>query len=221
MVNNRLSNITNVANSKPSQWQQLSRYIDFLSPQNRYRCRHASRKNALLARAIGIKAGNRPLAIDATAGFGSDAQLIAALGCRVVMLERCSSLAELLRQALANAKDDAEMGETAARMRLIEVDSITFLKNRRYEEKPDVIYLDPMFPPRKKTALVKKSLQTLQTLLGGETTDAAELLQAAIDCAPKRVVVKRPLSAAALDASIVPSLTMKGRSCRFDIYLSL
>jgi len=78
---------------------------------------------------------------------------------------------------------------------------------------PDICYLDPMFPPRKKkSSAVKKDMAMLHSLLGtavtsvvkegeerDETTDRIDeeqaLLLAAYNTAIRRVVVKRPISA--------------------------
>ena len=78
---------------------------------------------------------------------------------------------------------------------------------------PDICYLDPMFPPRKKkSSAVKKDMAMLHSLLGtavtsvvkegeerDETTDRIHeeqaLLMAAYNTAERRVVVKRPISA--------------------------
>ena len=83
-------------------------------------------------------------------------------------------------------------------------------------DRPQVVYLDPMFPHRRKKALVKKEMQLLQQLLG-EDLDSADLLSAALDTARERVVVKRPRTALPL-VGRKPDTTMQSPHHRFDIY---
>jgi 16S rRNA (guanine1516-N2)-methyltransferase len=82
---------------------------------------------------------------------------------------------------------------------------------------PDVVYLDPMFPHRKKSAAVKKEMRLFQQLLGSDD-DADLLLEPALTLAKKRVVVKRPSGAPFL-ANKKPHIEMLGKANRFDVYL--
>jgi 16S rRNA (guanine1516-N2)-methyltransferase len=97
-------------------------------------------------------------------------------------------------------------------------DAINYLKNMTKDRYPDVIYLDPMFPERKKSALVKKDMQILQRLLGKEEKDAA-LLETALNCARERVVVKRPINAPCLTGA-KPATSILSKKTRYDIYLT-
>ena len=85
-----------------------------------------------------------------------------------------------------------------------------------------MVYCDPMFPPRDKSAAVGGDMQVLHKLVGA-TPDAGDLLAAALRAAKRRVVVKRPLRADALVATglehIHPSYALEGRASRFDVYL--
>ena len=81
---------------------------------------------------------------------------------------------------------------------------------------PDVIYIDPMYPHRKKSALVKKDMQILQRLHGIDD-NAAELLENALLFAKKRVVVKRPIQAETLSER-KPNTCIKSKKTRYDIY---
>ena len=81
---------------------------------------------------------------------------------------------------------------------------------------PDVIYIDPMYPDRKKSALVKKDMQILQRL-HGEDDNAAELLDNALRYAKKRVVVKRPIQAETLSEK-KPNTCIKSKKTRYDVY---
>jgi 16S rRNA (guanine1516-N2)-methyltransferase len=85
------------------------------------------------------------------------------------------------------------------------------------ETPPDCIYLDPMFPPkRKKSALAKKSMMILRDLLGDDL-DKEQLFAAALKAAGKRVVVKSPEYAEPLDGK--PNDSFQGKLLRYDVYL--
>ena len=138
--------------------------------------------------------GNDPLLGDATAGLGRDGFLLAAAGVRVVLFEHHPVGAALLRDGLARAALLPRTAAIAARIRLIRGDFLDGLG--QLAERPAVIYLDPMFPPRSKSAKVKQELRLLQLLEGtggGGESGAARLLQASIAAGPRKVVVKRPL----------------------------
>ena len=80
----------------------------------------------------------------------------------------------------------------------------------------DVVYLDPMFPERKKSAKVKKQMQAFHAIVGTDA-DADGLLALALNVATYRVVVKRPAGANYL-AEKKPSYSLEGKSTRYDIY---
>ena len=115
------------------------------------------------------------------------------------------------RRALA----DPEVGPIVARMRLLCGNAIDLL-GAWDGEPPQVIYLDPMFPPRDKSALVKKEMRLFRPLAGSDD-DAPALLAAALALATHRVVVKRPRKATAI-AGEPPGYALEGKSSRFDIY---
>ena len=104
------------------------------------------------------------------------------------------------------------------RLHLIQSDAIFYLKNLEISARPDIIYLDPMFPERSKTALVKKEMRIFQDIVGDDN-DADLLLKTALACASQRVVVKRPRLAKPL-ADIEPNNYLKGSSSRFDVYIT-
>ncbi|MCZ7606361.1 MAG: class I SAM-dependent methyltransferase [Planctomycetota bacterium] len=178
-------------------------YVDFASADAERR-RDAGRQLAL-ARAVGVKGDARPSVLDATAGLGRDAFTLAALGCDVTAVERSPIIAALLRDGLERA---------ACRLRLVVGDAREFMAGLAEDARPDVVYLDPMFPERRKSAAVKKELQYLQELLGPD--DAQALFAAALKCARQRVVVKRPVHAPELAR---PNHTLEGKTVRFDVYL--
>ena len=170
----------------------------------------------LLVRAARIRVAEGPLtAVDATAGLGEDALLLAAAGFQVTLYERDRVIAALLRDALERAMLDERLAEPVSRMQLIEADSIEAL--RELAVSPDVIYLDPMFPAKRKDAATRKKLQFLQ-LLEQQSADEAELLAAALAARPRKVVVKRPLKGPQLAGS-KPSSTFAGKVVRYDVYV--
>ena len=176
-------------------------------------------RRELLARAVGFK--GKPLSvIDMTAGLGRDAAVLALLGCRVTAIERHPVVFALLEDGLRRARATANTpDDLAERLTLVRADACDYLDALPADAQPDVIYLDPMFPERTQSALVKKEMRLLSRLLGGEE-DADRLLQAALRTGCHRVVVKRPLHAPHLVASLVrqPPLQFRGRSARFDVY---
>ena len=171
-----------------------------------------------LARAVGCGARRRggPLwVVDATAGFGEDAWLLASLGCRVTAMERSPIIAALLRDGLDRAKQAKPT--VADRIDLIEGDTRDGLAALDASgDRPDVVYLDPMFPPKRKAALPRKAMQVLQQLVGPDE-DAHLLLDKALRTACRRVVLKRPLHAATLSTTN-PTMTYRGKSVRYDVY---
>ncbi len=180
--------------------------LDISSPQGR-------RKNQPLARALGRREGSSPLRVlDATAGLGQDSFLIAALGHEVFAVERSPVVAALLREGLAQAA--ATSPEIVARISLLETDARE-LTQKSVTPLWDVVYLDPMFPPRGKSAREKKAMRILRRIVG-EDLDAAELFAMACTMATKRVVVKRPTHAPPLAPHPVTAHAAKG--IRYDVY---
>jgi len=191
-------------------------HIDFLSDKLLYRISQASLRKELLARAIGLHPRENPTIVDATAGLGRDSFILAALGYKVTLLERSSTLYNLLADALTRAKAHPQTANIVDRMHLIHADALEWLPK---QTSINVIYLDPMFPERKKSASVKKEMVILQDIIGKDT-DSMHLFDLAITCATHRVVVKRPRLAANI-SQIKPNFSLTGKSSRFDIYLGL
>lgn len=173
----------------------------------------------MIAKAVGIGEGVRPTVLDATAGMGADAFVMASLGCQVQLLERSPIVYELLRSGIQQGLLEAEheTSEALGRMRLVSGDSLEWLK-RQEPEFVDVVYLDPMFPSREKSALVKKEMQFFHQVVGPDE-DADRLLSLARSKAEYRVVVKRGLRSAYLDG-IEPTYQLKGKSSRYDVYVN-
>lgn len=193
-------------------------YVDFVGGRAGYRRRAAAGRKQPLARAVGLKHGAHPFVIDATGGLGRDAFVLATLGCRVHILERSPIVAALLQDGLARARADAGTAPIAERITLAHADARAYLPTLSDALRPDVIYLDPMYPHRDKSALVKKEMRVLRALLGDDP-DAAELPAAARHCATQRVVVKRPRRAPLL-SELQPSMCIEDENTRFDVYLT-
>lgn len=190
--------------------------VDFVSGAMAHRRQFGGGAGQMVARAVGIRGSIRPSVLDATAGLGRDGFVIASLGCEVTLLERQPVIAALLEDGLQRARAaGGEVGEIAARMQLIHCDAIAAMGDWQGDA-PQVIHLDPMFPHRDKSALVKKEMRLFRPL-AGDDDDAPQLLAAALQLASHRVVVKRPRKAPAI-AGQQPSAQLAGQSSRYDIY---
>jgi 16S rRNA (guanine1516-N2)-methyltransferase len=192
-------------------------YVEFTAGTLGFRLRHGSRGKEPLARAVGLKGATMPTVLDATAGLGRDAFILAALGCRVRMIERSPLIAALLRDGLQRAAADPTTRDAAERLCLQVGDAVAAMAALAEDARPDVVYLDPMYPHRGKSALVKKEMRRLRAVVG-EDADAPQLLATALRTAGRRVVVKRPRLAPSLPGA-VPSHTLTGSTTRFDLYL--
>jgi 16S rRNA (guanine1516-N2)-methyltransferase len=190
-------------------------FVDFVTGAMAHRRRFGGGRGEAVAKAVGIKGGYLPDVVDATAGLGRDAFVLAALGCRVRMLERHPVVAALLEDGLQRGYQDAEIGPWLRdRLTLIYAASAQALGD--ITPQPDVVYLDPMYPHRQKSALVKKEMRVFQSLVGPDE-DADALLEPARRLAKKRIVVKRPDYAPPL-AGVVTQAAVVTKSHRFDIY---
>lgn len=152
--------------------------------------------------------------IDATAGMGEDAFLLAAYGYDMTLYEQNPVVAVLLKDALRRAKKHPQLKEIAGRMKLVEGNSVEELKTR--VDAVDLIYLDPMFPGRQKSGLINKKLQLIQKL-EPPCSDEVELFEAAIQAKPSKIIVKRPLKSPFL-AGKNPTYELKGKAIRYDCY---
>lgn len=195
--------------------------VDFVSGAAAHRRKFGGGKGQQIAKAVGIRGGFTPRVVDATAGLGRDAFVLASLGCQVQLLERNPVVRALLEDGLKRlysaGQEDSELAEIAARMTLEEggESALEWLARQEPESLP-VVYLDPMFPERGKSAKVKKEMAAFHHLVGGDD-DADALLEPAYAACYYRTVVKRPKGAPFL-AERNPSLVLEGKSGRFDIY---
>ena len=190
--------------------------VDFVTGAVAHRRKFGGGKGQSIAKAVGLNKGATPVVLDATAGLGRDGFVLASLGCKVILHERHPVVAALLYDGLQRAYNDSEIGPWMQQnMSLIFGSSHTLLA--QCDSMPDVVYLDPMFPHREKSALVKKEMRVFQELVGGDT-DADDLLDFAYPLASKRVVVKRPDHAPFLNDK-TPSMQIKTKKNRFDVYV--
>jgi 16S rRNA (guanine1516-N2)-methyltransferase len=192
-------------------------FIDFLEGKNRHRRLFGGGKGQPLARAVGMKKGFLPVVLDVTAGMGRDAFVLATLGCMVTMVERSPVISKLLDNALQRAVEDSEVSVIVSRMELYHADSIDYLESIAEASKPDVVYIDPMYPHRDKSALVKKEMRIFRALVGDDV-DSDRLLELARSRALRRVVVKRPKGAEPL-GGVKPHSEVSSKNTRYDIYL--
>ena len=188
--------------------------VDFSDGKLNFRAANATR-NQNIVKAMGIRGADRPHVLDATAGLGKDAYLLASLGCDVQMLERSVIVHALLEDGLRRAM--AASDEIARTARKLQLHNVDFLELASGSEQFDVVYLDPMFPLRNKSARVKKDMYLLQKLLGHDENNS-ELLAVAVKLARKRVVVKRAKLSPHISAE-KPDIEFKGSSSRYDVYL--
>lgn len=193
--------------------------VDFLDGTLQYRLRTSGKRQGL-GKAVGLEKAAGIRVLDATAGLGRDALVLAHLGCEVTLLERNPLVHALLEDGMARARSEPALQPLLARMQLLHCEARTHFAAIRAGTAavPEVIYLDPMFPPRDKSASVKKDMALLQAMLGVEE-DFAGLLGAARECAKYRVVVKRPGNREFTDVP-TPTFAVPGKAARFEVYVN-
>jgi len=193
--------------------------VDFVSGRAAHRRRFGGGRGQLVAKACGLGKAESPQVVDATAGLGRDAFVLASLGAPVLMIERMPMIYALLEDGLARARLAPETAAIAERLCLSQGDACRELSELINDAgfEPQVIHLDPMFPHREKSALVKKEMRVFQELVGSDA-DAPRLLEAALDLATHRVAVKRPRRAPALSGT-APQHVIEGKTSRYDLYV--
>lgn len=193
---------------------KLSIMVDFKDMLPRLK--QSNLQNEMQVKAARIKGQPMPQKIiDATAGFGEDSLILAAAGFDVDLYEFDDIIALLLEDGLDRAKNIPELAPIVARMHFHHADSIQAMQNLDYL--PDSILLDPMFPSRSKSAMIKKKFQLLQKIESPCSVEE-ELLNAAIAANPKRIIIKRPLKGQFL-ADKKPSYSLEGKAIRYDCFV--
>lgn len=170
-------------------------------------------KRGALAQALGRKTKT---IVDATTGWGQDSLHIFRMGYELRCIERSPLMFELLDDGFKRLSQlDWAKKNSKNLPELIFANACDILST--LQEKPECIYIDPMFPPkRKKSALAKKAMTILRELLG-EDEDKELLFAIAQQVATKRVVMKSPLYAEPLGGK--PNESFSGKLLRYDVYL--
>lgn len=191
--------------------------LDFFE-DSRYQRRGHRGKSELIAKALGSQRGVKQV-FDATLGLAEDAIFLSQLGFDVTGCERSSWIYLLLKDAQRRArlqKSDFALQVLfgSAQSYFVEMQAVDFAK------RPAMIFVDPMFPEKRKTALPRKEMQIFRDVVG-EDEDASTLLEGALKTAREGVVAKRPLKAPALQpvsgkAHVTHSF--EGKTVRYDLY---
>lgn len=189
--------------------------IDFTSGAVAHRLRFGGGRGQALPRAVGLKGGKTPDVVDATAGFGRDAFLLASLGAQVTLIERSETMHGLLHDAMKRAMGaGGDIAGIIGRMTLLQGDSKSLLGDLN----PDVVLVDPMHPARKNSALVKIEMRQIREIVGADE-DSLELMHAALAAARSRVVLKWPQKAEPMAGLRAPSHQISGKSTRYDVFM--
>ncbi len=184
--------------------------VEFESGQLGFRGRQNVRNEMVVKAVLGKNKQQLPKVLDLTAGLGRDGFVLATAGCCVTLVERHWPVFILLKDGLYRANGRVQAVE---RMELFQADSANFLGEvHQY----DVVYLDPMFPSRAKSAKVKKEMNLFHQLVGSDA-DSDTLFRSVCESGAKKLVVKRPRKADTL-AGATPTYSLTGRSSRFDVY---
>ncbi|MBR7887363.1 class I SAM-dependent methyltransferase [Marinomonas sp. A79] len=189
-------------------------FVDFTSGAVDHRRRFGGGKGQDIAKAVGLNKRSQLSVLDATAGLGRDAFVLACLGCTLALCERVGFVRAMLKDGLYRGSLHHEVSGIVSKMTLLETD-ITGIEG---SELFDVVYLDPMYPHTDKgSAAAKKEMAFFRDLVGKDE-DADGLLSYALSLAEYRVVVKRPKGAPFLNDQ-EPTYQLEGKSGRFDIYV--
>ena len=182
-----------------------------------HRLKYGKGRGQNLAKAVGFKFNKNRTIIDATAGLGYDAFILASLGANVTLIERSEKIYDLLKAAISEAKlYGGEISKIVNRMNLLFGDSKDILPNIA----PEVILIDTMYKDRKKSALVKNDMRLVREVVGSDS-DHVELINVALNNASKRVVIKQPRYAETLDNIKGCSHQILGKTIRYDVYVKI
>jgi len=189
--------------------------VDFVSGAVAHRLRFGGGRGQALAKAMGLRAGKTPVIVDATAGLGRDAFLLASLGAHVTLIERSDKMHALLTDGMDRALiAGGPLSDIISRMTLLKGDAKALLADLDCE----AVLIDPMHPPRKNSALVKQELRQVRDIVGTDD-DAADLVNVALAHAKNRVVLKWPAKADPI-AGVRPfSHQILGKSTRYDVFM--
>ena len=168
----------------------------------------------LLLKAVG---GSGKNVLDSTAGLGRDAFILASFGCKVRAIEKSPIIGELVLDALARCQSDERLKKISGRLEFFVGESLGFIKTLAVNSF-DTLYIDPMYPEKKKTALPKKEMIVLQKFFGTEPEEV-NLQEIFEEGAKKfrRIVVKRPIKGPELFPGV--KVKFRGSTTRFDVYV--
>ena len=186
--------------------------------------------NGVRADLSGGRRGTHPLAralrgapgvvVDATAGFGGDAGVLAALGRSVLAIERNPALFTLLEDA--HRRLALEVPTRAEAVTLRHGDARDLLSGLESPwNRAAAIVLDPMYPGRRSaSALPPKPMQLLRALLrpDGVMDDVETLIASAFRTEARRVVLKRPPEAAPPEGVGKPTFSIESKLVRWDVW---
>lgn len=189
--------------------------IDFVTGAVGHRLRFGGGRGQDLAKAMGLRAGKTPMIVDATAGLGRDSFLLASLGAQVILIERSEKMHALLVEGMNRAENEGgEFREIIGRMSLMKGDA----KDLIPELSGEAILIDPMHPPRQKSALVKRELRQVREIVGTDD-DAPDLVRIALAHAQNRVVLKWPAKADPIDGLKACTHQILGKTTRYDVFM--
>lgn len=220
----------------------LTLHLDFINDKQNYSRFSHRGKNELIAKAIGMSKGYRHV-IDLTLGLAQDAWFLTELGAQVVGFERSPLVYLLVSDAQRRARTinrtkkhfllSAYVNSLQLLQKQVEKpQTLTdflgqYLNNSISDKVIDldlwasvdwasaVLYLDPMFPEKNKTALPRKEMQIFRGWVGADA-DSLELLKLAMQLPVDRIVVKRPMRAEPLLDKVTHSFV--GKTVRYDLY---
>ena len=182
-----------------------------------HRLKYGKGRGQNLAKAVGMKSNKNRTIIDATAGLGYDAFILASLGANVTLIERSKIMHNLLQEGISEAKSfGGEISGIINRMNLIFGDSKFILPDLL----PEVILIDTMYKDRKKTALVKNDMRLVRDIVGSDS-DYIQLIEVALNQASNRVVIKQPRYADQIDNIKPYSHQILGKTIRYDVYMTI
>jgi len=181
-----------------------------------HRLKYGKGRGQNLAKAVGMKFNKNRTIVDATAGLGYDAFILASLGANVTLIERSKTMYNLLQEALTEAQNfGGDISAIIKRMDLIYGDSKDILPKL----KPEVILIDTMYKERKKSALVKNSMRLVREVVGSDP-DYLELIDVALNQASNRVVIKLPRYSDENNNYKPYSHQILGKSIRYDVHMN-
>ncbi len=180
-----------------------------------HRLKYGKGRGQNLAKAVGMKSNKNRSIVDATAGLGYDAFILASLGANVTLIERSETIYKLLQNGVSEGMSyGGEISKIISRMNLIFGDS----KNILPHLSPEVILIDTMYKNRKKSALVKNDMRLVREIVGPDS-DYTELIEVALKFARNRVVIKQPRYAEPLRDIKQFSHQILGKTIRYDIHM--